>query len=108
MPAGTALSEKHAAIHATVAAIPAGRVSTYGEVARAAGLPGHARLVGYTLHALPRGSDLPWHRVINAQGRISLPADSAAAEEQRVRLESEGVAFGLHGRIDLALYGWRF
>lgn len=102
------LSEKHAAIHTTVAAIPPGQVSTYGDVARAAGLPGHARLVGYTLHALPEGSELPWHRVVNAQGRISLPPDSRAAELQRERLESEGVGFGLHGRIDLAIHGWRF
>ncbi|MCP1728211.1 methylated-DNA-protein-cysteine methyltransferase-like protein [Natronospira proteinivora] len=102
-----ARSEKHEAIYATVMAIPAGHVSTYGQVARAAGLPGQARLVGYALHALPSGSSIPWHRVINARGEISLPL-AGAGERQRECLEAEGVAFGLRGRIDLARFGWSF
>lgn len=100
--------ERRMAIHATVEAIPAGRVSTYGWVARAAGLPGHARLVGHALKGLPEGSGIPWHRVINAQGRISLGEDSAAGRDQRRRLEDEGVVFGDGGRVDLKRFGWRF
>lgn len=103
----TAVSEKYQAIYATVAAIPAGHVASYGAVARAAGLPGQARLVGYALHALPPGSAIPWHRVINARGELSLPADGAG-EHQRQRLEEEGVEFGLRGRVNLARHGWHF
>jgi methylated-DNA-protein-cysteine methyltransferase-like protein len=54
----------------------------------------------------PRGVELPWHRVVNAQGRISLPADSHGYREQKDRLEEEGVVF-LDGRIDLERYGYR-
>ena len=58
----------HNRIFEVVRRIPAGRVLTYGDVAALAGLPGHARLVGYALHALPPGTTVPWHRVINARG----------------------------------------
>lgn len=80
-------------------------MTTYGEIARAAGVPGGARLVGYALHRAPEGLALPWHRVINAQGRISLPPGSAAHEEQRRRLRAEGVRF-VGGRVDLRRYRW--
>jgi len=73
--------------------IPRGRVTTYGTVARLAGLPRHARLVGRTLAHLPEGSRLPWHRVVNAAGRISSRGDDGASVEQRRRLEAEGVRF---------------
>lgn len=86
-----------------VARIPAGRVGTYGQVARLAGLAGRARQVGYALHNCQ--DTAPWHRVINAQGRISLPADSMSALTQRRRLETEGIVF-LGNRIDLARFGW--
>lgn len=88
-----------------VAAIPPGRVSTYGAVARAAGLPRGARRVGPALGALPRNSQVPWYRVINAQGRIAIPAGSKAAREQWDRLVSEGVLPNASGRIDLRHYG---
>ena len=58
-------------IYAIVRRIPRGRIASYGQVARLAGLPGHARQVGYALHALPEDSGIPWHRVINARGRTS-------------------------------------
>lgn len=90
-----------------VRAIPAGRVCTYGEVARMAGLPGAARRVGAALKGLPPGTALPWHRVINARGRISLPAGSAAHARQRQRLQAEGVAFKPGGGVDLRRFGWR-
>jgi methylated-DNA-protein-cysteine methyltransferase-like protein len=82
-------------------------VTTYGEVARIAGLPGQARLVGYALHALPEGSALPWHRVLGAGGRVSLlAAGSASGITQRLRLEREGVRFDARGRADLERHGW--
>jgi len=80
--------------------IPAGKVATYGQIAGLAGLPRHARMVGRVLRNLPPGSRLPWHRVINAAGRIS-----TGGREQRERLEAEGVVF-INGRISLKDYGW--
>jgi methylated-DNA-protein-cysteine methyltransferase-like protein len=88
-----------------VAAIPEGRVSTYGAVARAAGLPRGARRVGRALGALAHDSGIPWYRVINAQGRIAIPRSSPAAHEQWERLVSEGVIPDANGRIDLRRYG---
>ena len=86
--------------------IPFGRVAAYGQVARLAGLPGHARQVGYALHALKSGSGVPWHRVINAQGMISLGRRMGGAQIQRQILEEEGVEFDHRGRISLKEYGW--
>jgi methylated-DNA-protein-cysteine methyltransferase-like protein len=83
-------------------------VATYGQVAAVAGLPRQARLVGYALHALPDHSRLPWHRVINAQGRISLGRGIPGGElSQRFRLEAEGVEFDPSGRIRLDRFGWK-
>ncbi|MDT8397208.1 MAG: MGMT family protein [Pseudomonadales bacterium] len=76
-----------------IAAIPAGKVATYGQIARLSGLPGHARHVGTTLKNLPPDSRLPWHRVINAQGRLSFPTGSEAYLTQKHRLETEGIVF---------------
>jgi methylated-DNA-protein-cysteine methyltransferase-like protein len=89
-----------------IAAIPAGCVSTYGQVARLAGLGRGARQVGQALSQLPPGSSLPWHRVINAQGKISLPPDSQGHKQQRQRLEAEGIHFSLSGRVSLKQQGW--
>jgi len=75
-------------IRATVRKIPKGKVSTYGDVARAAGYPGRARQVVW---ALQRARGLPWHRVVGAGGKILLPGESGL--EQRLRLETEGVKF---------------
>ncbi|HLS82597.1 MAG TPA: MGMT family protein [Steroidobacter sp.] len=83
--------------------IPRGRVSTYGQVADAAGLPRRARLVGTVLRET--SARVPWHRVVNAGGRISFPVGSDAYEQQRRRLEREKVVL-LGGRIDLKRYGW--
>ena len=94
-------SDAVAAIWQVVAAIPRGRVSTYGGVARAAGLPGRARLAGYALRTAPRELHLPWHRVVGAGGRISFPASSAHHREQARRLRGEGVAVRA-GRVDRA------
>jgi methylated-DNA-protein-cysteine methyltransferase-like protein len=86
-----------------VAAIPAGRVATYGQVAALAGVPRGARFVGTVLRELPRASRLPWHRVLNASGRLSV--DPLSAREQRERLEAEGVAF-VGGRVSLSRFRW--
>lgn len=92
-------------IYAVVRRIPPGRVSTYGRIAALSGLSGRARLVGTCLREAPRGARLPWHRVVNASGRLSLPAGSAAHARQRRLLEAEGVAF-IRGRISLERWGW--
>lgn len=88
-----------------VRSIPRGRVSTYGDVADVAGLPRRARLVGTVLRQTPASRDLPWHRVINAGGRISFPTGSDSHARQRRKLEAEGVDF-VGGRVDLRRYGW--
>ncbi len=86
--------------------IPEGHVLTYGDVARLSGNPRWARRVGQAMHWAPRAMELPWHRVINAQGRISFPKDSPAYQRQKDRLEDEGVVF-VKGRVDLARYGYQ-
>ena len=87
-------------IYAVVRQVPAGRVVTYGQVASQAGLPGQARLVGYALHNLPPGTDVPWHRVVNARGGISLDKRFGAGRLQRALLEAEGVRFDEREKID--------
>jgi methylated-DNA-protein-cysteine methyltransferase-like protein len=89
-----------------VTAIPPGRVTTYGAIAQKAGLARSARRVGYALRGLPADTRIPWHRVVNAGGQISLPQGSAAHRMQRDRLEHEGIRFGPNGAIDLRKYGW--
>lgn len=85
--------------------VPTGRVATYGQVsARVIGTT--PRMVGFALAGLPDGTDVPWHRIVNAAGRISLPEDSPSHAEQRRRLEAEGVRFSDAGAIDLDAHGW--
>ncbi len=94
-PSGTQSLTGDAALEAiwhTVCAIPRGRVSTYGAVARAAGLPGRARQAGYALRVAPPLLKLPWHRVVGAGGRIAFPKSSREHAEQARRLRAEGVA----------------
>jgi len=93
-------------IYRAVRRIPPGRVAAYGEIATLAGLDGHARQVGYALHALPDGSDVPWHRVVNAKGEISPRSSGDSHELQRMLLEAEGVEFDLRGRVELARFRW--
>ena len=85
-----------------VNAIPTGKVATYGQIARLAGMPQQSRMVGRILSQLPKSTRLPWHRVINSQGRISNPNP----ERQKRRLAAEGVAV-LKGRISLKHYQWQ-
>lgn len=86
------------AIWEAVGAIPHGRVSTYGAVARAAGLPGRARQVGFALRVAADSLNLPWQRVVGAGGRIAFPRASSAYREQTRRLRAEGVAL-TNGRV---------
>jgi methylated-DNA-protein-cysteine methyltransferase-like protein len=89
--------------------IPRGRVATYGQVAELAELPGHARQVGYALHALREGAarSVPWQRVVNARGEVSARSEPGMDGLQRTILEAEGVGFDERGRIDLSRYRWR-
>ena len=100
-------SRTYERIYRAVRRIPRGRVSTYGDVAERAGLEGRARQVGYALHALSSGSGIPWHRVVNARGEISLRSGSDSHELQRMLLEAEGIEFDGRGRIDLLRYRWK-
>jgi len=97
----------YARIYAVVRRIPRGRVATYGQIADLAGLPGHARQVGYALHALPDSTAVPWHRVLNAAGAVSPRAVPGAHLTQRQLLEREGVPFDLRGRVPLERVRWR-
>ena len=93
--------------YAVVRRIPRGRVASYGQVAELAGLPGRARQVGYALRALPADTVLPWHRVVDARGRLSPRADPDGIRYQRYLLEKERVEFGEDDRIPLERFGWR-
>ena len=104
--AATGVKPEHAAIVRTIAAIPRGRVASYGEIAARAGLPRHARLVGRVLGDAGADAKLPWHRVLRSDGRFAFKPGSRAFREQRARLIDEGVAVKA-GRVDLALFGWQ-
>lgn len=88
-----------------ITAIPRGRVATYGQIARFVGNPGAARQVAYILHSSSRKANLPWHRVVNSKGGISLKPGHGY-ELQRQLLRDEGVAFDTNDRIDLKRYAW--
>jgi methylated-DNA-protein-cysteine methyltransferase-like protein len=99
------MTDAASAILAIVARVPRGKVTTYGVVAERAGWPGRARLVGRVLSRLPKGTRVPWHRVVAAGGRIAFPEGSEARAEQVRRLETEGVD-AARGRVDLRRHGW--
>lgn len=93
----------YARIYALVRQIPRGKVATYGQIAEIVG-DCTARVVGYAMAACP--DDVPWQRVINAQGKVSPRADSWGTEVQRVRLEEEGIVFGPDHKVNLAAVRW--
>ena len=98
---------KNERIYELVRRVPPGRVATYGQIARLAGLGRHARLVGYALSRLADGSDVPWHRIVNAKGSISCRAADPYHERlQHELLRAEGVVFGRDGAVDLDLCRW--
>lgn len=86
--------------------IPHGRLATYGQLAKMAGYSGLARWVGRELSLLPEDTQLPWHRVVAAGGRLSLPKNTRAGDEQRQRLRSEGIIVE-QDRVKLAHYQWQ-
>jgi methylated-DNA-protein-cysteine methyltransferase related protein len=88
-----------------IAAIPKGKVATYGQIASLAGLPNHARFVGTTLKNLPKDTKLPWFRVVNAKGELSFPVDSKPHTIQKEQLEKEDVVF-VNNRFSLRKYKW--
>jgi len=100
------VSDSYQRIYAAVRRVPRGRVATYGQIAKVAGLPGHARQVGYALHALKSSTSVPWQRIINAKGLISLKPLTGGVS-QRLLLEAEGVTFDTGGRVSLRKFGWK-
>lgn len=93
-------------IYDLVSQVPAGHVTTYGQLARLVDCS--ARTVGFAMAALPGGTDLPWQRVINSQGKVSPRADGDRDLRQRDLLIAEGVEFDRTGRISLEKYNWKF
>lgn len=92
-------------IYEWVRRVPEGKVATYGQIAVLAGKCS-ARQVGYAMAALSGDSDIPWHRIINSQGRISLRTGSEGHHLQRILLEAEGIVFSEDDKIDLAQFRW--
>ena len=99
----------HGQVYAVVRQVPAGHVTTYGQVATLLGSPRVARHVGFAMAAAGEAAEpVPWHRVINAQGRISHRGDLIRAQRQQELLEREGVVFDDRERVDLKRYLWSF
>jgi len=105
MPETEQLPPLYFAVYDMVDRVPPGRVATYGQIASLLGRCG-PRQVGTALSRLPRNRNTPWQRIVNTKGEISTRKEGGASPEQRVRLESEGVVFNRHGRIDLDRFGW--
>jgi len=93
-------------VWALVCQIPPGKVATYGQIADILRSPLAARTVGWALHSLPEGTDVPWHRVVNQRGGISTSGHPQGYGVQRRLLEAEGVEFHGRGQVDLRIYGW--
>lgn len=98
------MNDRNARIYAAIAAIPPGRVASYGAIAARAGLPGRARLVGRLLGEVPDGMELPWFRVLRASGQVAMPPGSRGFREQCRRLRAEGVEVR-NGRVPLSRFG---
>lgn len=94
-------------VWSVVRQVPEGRVVSYGQIAALLGSPRAARTVGWALHSTPEDSDIPWHRVINSKGRISISGCEHDPNIQRVLLEQEGVEFDERDTIDMEKYQWR-
>ncbi|MCH7330585.1 MGMT family protein [Acinetobacter modestus] len=100
-------NELHRQILEVITLIPYGKVATYGQIAKLAGLPKHARLVGYVLKHLDPCSEIPWYRVINSQGKISVTRINQQGENvQQSLLEQEGI-YLLNGKVSLKEFGWQ-
>ena len=93
-------------VYIVVRMIPKGKVASYGQIAAYLGHPRAGRTVGWALHGIPEGSDVPWQRVINARGRITISGVEYSAALQRELLEEEGIVFGSDDRVDMRVYRW--
>lgn len=93
------------AVHRLVSRIPQGRVVTYGQIAALLGVPRAARAVGDAMKRCPQGTGVPWHRVLNARGGISLRANVSGMITQRILLEREGIPVR-SGRVNLRQFRW--
>lgn len=93
-------------VYMLVRRIPPGQRATYGQIARLLRSPRSARIVGWAMHSMPKGSGVPWHRVVQQGGSLSPAVSPAAPSRQRRLLEREGVTFRLDGRIDMARHQW--
>lgn len=103
--AETQREQLYALVYETVLEIPSGKVATYGQIAKLLGLPNHARHVGFALSNLAADSNVPWHRVVNAQGKTH-PRHGGQPSFQRKRLEAEGIEFNDSGKIPLKRFQW--
>lgn len=103
----TAMSHFTEKVIRYVKAIPPGKVATYGQIAELAGKPQGSRGVGWILHSCSTRHQLPWHRVLNAQGKISFEAGTHNFRQQKKRLEKEGIEFISTGKLSLAKYQWK-
>lgn len=92
-------------IYSVVRMIPSGKAATYGQISRIAGRCS-ARNVGYAMSSVPFGSDIPWHRVINSRGMVSIRSGGGEGSAQRQLLEGEGILFNEKDRVNLDIYGW--
>ena len=93
-------------VYWVVQRIPPGKVATYGQIARLLGIPRGARTVGWALHSLPEGVEVPWQRVINVQGCVSTGWEGDESTSQQALLEAEGIVFDARGKIDLSRFRW--
>ena len=99
-------NDREIRLYTVIQGIPVGKVATYGQIASLAGLPGAARLVGKILSGLPADTSLPWHRVVNAAGKISMPEGSDSFNEQKKRLTTENIIL-TGSQISLKQYLWK-
>jgi methylated-DNA-protein-cysteine methyltransferase-like protein len=99
-------SDQYRRIYAVIKRIPRGRIASYGQIAELAGIPRHARQVGYALHHMPEEMDVPWQRVVSSSGEIAKRAYPEDARWQRDLLEEEGVEFDVKGRA-LKRFFWK-
>lgn len=106
IPDASSAQARRTALYGVLGSVPAGKVVSYGQLAELAGLGRAARWVGRTLSQLPEGTRLPWHRVLAANGRLSLASGTPSGDEQRARLRAEGVPISAD-RVDMARHGWR-
>lgn len=108
MPASTTQRDLYQQIYQLVRQIPPGQVATYGQIAALLGRPRHARQIGYALYRVAPDADVPWQRVVNAQGMIShSPQRQGSDDLQRILLEQEGITFNRQGKLELRRYRWQ-